>query len=580
MQIGRYRTWRRTCRCSYVGTMRSTLPSLQNLCLLQLVRRLEDYPPELLALLPTRLRHRLLLHLPVVDVCQLEQTCFIEGLNVETVWCNLLKKHYPRYGMRPLVHSTHPRKCYLHPTKDLLEPLQGNVCNSRELYLSLIAAIILNNARPSGYFDINQLPIIADHCGSSQGIYQPDDIVNYLVCGCCDELMGQSADEDDFLITEKESTSTEDEDPCKPAPITCYGVALLGEEKRTPPPAYIKAFNDWHLIPPRYKHYFPNINLSNQDAIQVLSECCHFHPKVLDVNGPAFASIAWHHTGRLTQHKSILLLLSTFFCNIESASILGSDQKFQASLAILSAILKTGKPVLSSLCVAINSKTLGSLALLLTEKQQISTICFPSLCCEQIYCGVLCMPFVALKKLELKFPDQPHPSIKLQSTSDTVDNCTINMLATILKQQSSLETLHIENLHLDSECPALESYCQQPHFRNLILCNVELPQITIQRILKSFIQSPSCSFQQSLILDSIKISNHSTCNLTQSHLSGSHKSFCDLDRCCQSSNAAPLYALEHKSLALRHIPTLITEWLMQLNEVRLTQTAASIMSCK
>jgi len=284
--------------------------------------------------------------------------------------------------------------------------------------------------------------------------------------------------------------------------------------------------------------------------------------------------------GRLTQHKSILLLLSTFFCNIESASILGSDQKFQASLAILSAILKTGKPVLSSLCVAINSKTLGSLALLLTEKQQISTICFPSLCCEQIYCGVLCMPFVALKKLELKFPDQPHPSIKLQSTSDTVDNYTINTLATILEQQSSLETLHIENLHLDSECPALESYCQQPNFRNLILCNVELPQITIQRILKSFIKSPSCSFQQSLILDSINISNHSTCSLTQSHLSRSHKPFCDLDTCCQSSNAAPLCALEHKSLALRHIPTLITEWLMQLNEARLTQTAASIMSCK
>ena len=183
------------------------------------------------------------------------------------------------------------------------------------------------------------------------------------------------------------------------------------------------------------------------------------------------------------------------------------------------------------------------------------------------------MPFVALKKLELKFPDQPHPSIKLQSTSDTVDNCTINMLATILKQQSSLETLHIENLHLDSECPA-------PHFRNLILCNVELPQITIQRILKSFIQSPSCSFQQSLILDSINISNHSTCSLTQSHLSRSHKPLCDLDRCCRSSNAAPLCALEHKSLALRHIPTLITEWLMQLNEVRLTQTSASIMSCK
>ena len=546
--------------------MRTKLPSLQNLCLLQLVRRLEDYLPELLALLPSRLRHRLLLHLPVVDICRLEHTCFIEGMNMEAVWCNLLKKHYPRYGMRPFVHSIHPKKCYLHPTKDLLEPILGNVCNSRERYFSLIAAIILNNARPSGYFDIDQLPIIAEHSGSHQGS-QPDDIVNYLVCGCCDELLGQSADGDEDDISEEESTPSEDQDPYKPAPITCYGVALLGEEKRTPPPAYIRACNNWHLIPPRYKHYFPSGNsfsLSNHDAIQVLSECCHFHPKVLDVYAPAFASIAWHHTGRLTQHKSVLHLLSAFFSRIESASILGSDQKFQASQAILSAILMKGKPVLSSLRIAVDSETIGSLATLLTQNQQISTISFPSLCCKQIYCGVLRMPFVALKQLELKFPDQLHSSIKSQSTSAT-DNSAINTLAEILKRQSSLQTLNIENLHIDHECPALESYCRQPHFRNLILRNVQLPQIAVQRILKAFIQS-SCSSQQSLVLDSVQISNSNTCSLTSSR---SHKPFCDLDVCCQSSNAAPLCALEHKSLTLRHTPALITDWLMQLREVRL-----------
>ncbi len=62
--------------------------SLEDQCLLHLVCRLEEFPPESLASLSVRLRRRLLLRLPAVDVFQLQNlTSVTQGIDMdESVW--------------------------------------------------------------------------------------------------------------------------------------------------------------------------------------------------------------------------------------------------------------------------------------------------------------------------------------------------------------------------------------------------------------------------------------------------------------------------------------------------------------
>ena len=109
--------------------MPSMPPSLQNFCFLQVVRRLEDYPLNVLALLPTSLRRKLLFYLPVVDVCQLEKTCFAEGIDMEAFWGELFERHVARYD-KETVHK------YGHI--DFNNQLKQRIHHNRELYLSFL----------------------------------------------------------------------------------------------------------------------------------------------------------------------------------------------------------------------------------------------------------------------------------------------------------------------------------------------------------------------------------------------------------------------------------------------------------
>ena len=65
--------------------------SLQNLCLIYIIRFLKLFPVDYLALLPVTVRQRLLENLPPADVCRLEQSKFSEGLDIDGVWKKLSK---------------------------------------------------------------------------------------------------------------------------------------------------------------------------------------------------------------------------------------------------------------------------------------------------------------------------------------------------------------------------------------------------------------------------------------------------------------------------------------------------------
>ena len=103
--------------CRTVGGFSDTLKmapttvSLQNLCLIYIIRFLEFFPVDYLALLPVTVRQRLLENLPPVDVCRLERSKFSEGLNIDGVWKQLsnishILMLYTRHSNTPASHLT------------------------------------------------------------------------------------------------------------------------------------------------------------------------------------------------------------------------------------------------------------------------------------------------------------------------------------------------------------------------------------------------------------------------------------------------------------------------------------------
>jgi len=64
--------------------------SLQQQCLLRILMHLEQFLASSLALLPLSLRQELLINLPIADVCMLEESSFVHGMDMEDFWKGLI----------------------------------------------------------------------------------------------------------------------------------------------------------------------------------------------------------------------------------------------------------------------------------------------------------------------------------------------------------------------------------------------------------------------------------------------------------------------------------------------------------
>uniref|UniRef100_A0A1X7SIP6 Uncharacterized protein n=1 Tax=Amphimedon queenslandica TaxID=400682 RepID=A0A1X7SIP6_AMPQE len=69
--------------------------SLQSQCFLFIIGHLREISPNALCLLPKHIRYQLLLHLPAVDVCQLEGTPVTSGITMNEIWERLCKERFP-----------------------------------------------------------------------------------------------------------------------------------------------------------------------------------------------------------------------------------------------------------------------------------------------------------------------------------------------------------------------------------------------------------------------------------------------------------------------------------------------------
>ncbi len=82
-------------RFGTVVPKRKVVVSLQDECLWYIIVNIQQFSPEALSLLPQAMRYKLLLNLPVVDVCQLESTCVMKGIDTETLWESLCAHRLP-----------------------------------------------------------------------------------------------------------------------------------------------------------------------------------------------------------------------------------------------------------------------------------------------------------------------------------------------------------------------------------------------------------------------------------------------------------------------------------------------------
>ena len=82
---------------------------LQNQCLVYIIAHLDEFTPSSLALLFTRLRCLLLVNLPAVDICQLERTEVVHGIDMwRNVWRNVSFQRLPVHVRMKLEHLTGP----------------------------------------------------------------------------------------------------------------------------------------------------------------------------------------------------------------------------------------------------------------------------------------------------------------------------------------------------------------------------------------------------------------------------------------------------------------------------------------
>ena len=65
--------------------------SLEHYSFCYILTNFELFPAQYVALIPTRMRRKLLLHLPAADVCKLEGTAALEGIDVNELWNELVE---------------------------------------------------------------------------------------------------------------------------------------------------------------------------------------------------------------------------------------------------------------------------------------------------------------------------------------------------------------------------------------------------------------------------------------------------------------------------------------------------------
>ena len=475
-----------------------------------------------------------------MDICQLEKTCFAEGIDIEVFWGELLQRHVARYDKETVHRCGHI---------NFLHQLKQQIHHNRELLLSFIAAVVLKDARPSGYYLLakKNRTLVDHYCRTCrpQDARQPHDIVNYLACCCAEELI-RPLEEDEVHNTPISSYSS------SYMPLTCYRARVAHATWHSlatyqlPSTAYTETCKSRQLVPPRYQHYFPSGShrLSDLDALQLVADC---HP--LEIFLYPFENMPW---GELSG------VLSKLLASVESVNLYCCSTD-RVALALLAALFMKERPALSVLHISRLDKTMMKSLAPLVSAQPISASP-ASVWGSPPNISGLKAPYCSLTELKLQFTYPSLASSKGHSvTNIQLQDDTANALASIIEHQTKLEMLTVANLGRCPEgacprfCAALQSLCRKPLFRSLSLSGATLPFEGAKGVLQSFLSS-QCTSHQSLVFRAVKLSHGSKYMSTDVPPNVT----VDMPDCAQ----------EHKSLTLL-LTFDLTVWLLHQKEVKL-----------
>ena len=283
--------------------------SLSDLCLCKLIEELDHYSPEALRFLPPVQRKELLLLCPVVSICHLEQTCAFDDIDSDTFWDDLRKSQISRLA-----------ECYDFHAEEVVEyPLKHNYkefSSNREKYFIFLPTMIFSGDRFSGiygwfvdgrhFYEGGSPPPDQRGC--------PNDIVNDLIAYRKPKIVNVivekiDADHNDSDADDNSDFFDDNNDYYYPLPSR----DVFGKQHDE----LYEYATEGQYVHSRYSHYILEENhyrLSDDDAVSLIMNECHYYPKKLFLHEYEHMHWRWSH-GDLTR------LLTQFFCKLELLSL-------------------------------------------------------------------------------------------------------------------------------------------------------------------------------------------------------------------------------------------------------------------
>ena len=466
--------------------------SLHDRCFNKLIEDLDQYSPEMLSLLPPVQRKELLLLCPAVSICHLA----FDGIDSNMFWDDLLKNHEFSLG------QYHKYKINAH------EALNITHSSNREKYFTFLTAMIFSGDRFSGHYRF-----------TGTGLYMlenkvtppaeerscPGDIVNYLIAyrkpDCeVEEIVEEVDTEEPFSQRDGYKNNN---GFYYPAPARDVFGRKIGK-------LYEDATKGQH-VHSRYSHYILKENhyrLSDEDAVSLMMNECHYYPKKLFIH--EYECMHW-----MWSNDNLIRLLTQFFSKLESLSLhfwQGSNDHY----------IHAGRKFKEALELVLNccfsSPVLSSLVIVDPSRNDVASLVLSS-----------------------TLATKPCPSLKILDVHcQTVDGGKAHLLealANVIASHSQLTEIY---LHLDTRLQvatisfsslytSLIGFVQKQEFSKLTLHGLVPVSSQLPLLLDAFLKTP-CSKTQQIHLHFVEPTHNDAIQLPV------------------SDNKVPSGALEYKSL--------------------------------
>ena len=464
--------------------------SLSNLCLCKLIEELDHYSPEALSLLPPVQRKELLFLCPVVSICHLEQTCAFDDIDSDTFWDDLCKSQSNRLGVFR-DYDFHAEEVLGYSSKN------AKFSSSREKYFTFLTTMIFSGDRFSGVYGwfVDGRDFYEGCSPPPDQRDCPDDVVNDLVTYRkpktvnvvvekidTDHKDSDSDDDSDF----KDSDSDDDNDFFDNNNSFYYPLPSRDVFGKQHDKLYENATKGQY-VHSRYSRYILKENhyhLSDDDAVSLIMNECHYYPKKLFLHEYEHMHWRWSN-GDLTR------LLTQFFCKLESLSL-----RFRQAKDIDDYVVSSGDGSKEALELVLtccfSSPVLSSLDILDPVLDDTSSKVFSS--------TLATMPCPSLKKLDIYFCIRYSGEVRC-----------LEALAKIIASHGQLTEISVRVDEGAKVNPSAFSYLytsligfvQRQEFSKLTLEGQVPMSLQLKLLLDAFLKTP-CSQPQDLQLKRLK----------------------------------------------------------------------------